>query len=137
MSPDALALLAAHRWPGNVRELRNVLEQAAARDDAPVLTAAHFAGLVEPAAPPAPVAPVAAAPTDIRVKPLREAVAEAERAAIQAALLAAGGVKVQAAKLLGISRAQLYEKLAHIDEVSGDPDESDSSRIPDTVGKLT
>jgi DNA-binding NtrC family response regulator len=28
LSPDSLALLAAHDWPGNVRELRNVLEHA-------------------------------------------------------------------------------------------------------------
>jgi DNA-binding NtrC family response regulator len=46
------------------------------------------------------------------VRTLREAVAAAEREEIQRALAVAAGVKSHAAKILGISRAQLYEKLA-------------------------
>jgi len=106
-----LARLAAHDWPGNVRELRNVLEQAAvAAGDADRIAPAHLNGLL-PAVAPAfpPEAPAAAGPGGLR--PLRETLAEAERAAILAALAAAGGVKLQAARLLGISRAQFYEKL--------------------------
>jgi DNA-binding NtrC family response regulator len=41
-------------------------------------------------------------------------VADAERQAILAALQAAGGRKSQAAQLLGISRATLYEKLSQL-----------------------
>jgi DNA-binding NtrC family response regulator len=45
------------------------------------------------------------------VRTLRNAVAAAEKAEILKALAIAKGVKLNAAKLLSISRAQLYEKL--------------------------
>ena len=54
------------------------------------------------AAPPAAAAPI---------KPLPQAIAELEMRAIREALAATGGNKLAAAKLLGISRATLYEKL--------------------------
>jgi DNA-binding NtrC family response regulator len=43
---------------------------------------------------------------------IAEVVAQAERDAIAAALRATRGNKAQAAKVLGISRAALYEKIA-------------------------
>jgi transcriptional regulator with PAS, ATPase and Fis domain len=64
-----------------------------------------------PAAPPAPPAPPApgSAPGG---QSLPEAIAALESQAIQAALQATGGNKLAAAKLLGIARATLYDKLA-------------------------
>jgi DNA-binding NtrC family response regulator len=56
------------------------------------------------------------------VRPLREVVAAAERNEILRALEATGGVKMHAAKLLGISRAQLYEKLGAFGVASEYPD---------------
>jgi DNA-binding NtrC family response regulator len=47
----------------------------------------------------------------LALRPLAEQVAELERRAIEAALLATKGNKLAAAKLLGISRAKLYERL--------------------------
>jgi transcriptional regulator with PAS, ATPase and Fis domain len=146
LAPDALAVLARHHWPGNIRELRNVLEQASLMTDDPVLTARHLeatplrrdgpggtvrAGLspvadraVQPASPaaaPAPVsAPDVAKPSVQRErKPLPQAVAELEEAAIRDALRATGGNKVAASRLLGISRATLYEKLATFPDMAG------------------
>jgi transcriptional regulator with PAS, ATPase and Fis domain len=104
LAPSALAALAAHAWPGNVRELRNVLEQAAMLTDHPRLGSAEFSSIL----PPAPRRPAAAAP----VRPLPQMIAELERSSIRTALETTGGNKVSAAKLLGISRATLYEKLA-------------------------
>ena len=48
------------------------------------------------------------------VRNLADAAADAERQAIESAMLATGGKKLPAAKLLGISRATLYEKLASL-----------------------
>ena len=45
------------------------------------------------------------------MRPLPQLVAELERRSIESALAATRGNKVSAAKLLGISRATLYEKL--------------------------
>lgn len=46
------------------------------------------------------------------MRSLPESVAQMERASIVAALKATGGRKAPAAKLLGISRSKLYDKLA-------------------------
>jgi transcriptional regulator with PAS, ATPase and Fis domain len=120
LTPSALRVLAVHPWRGNVRELRNVLEQAAMLTDNVRLTDADFApalassagvaaavaAAVDPARSPGTAAPPPA--------PLPQAIAELERKSILSALEATGGNKVSAARLLGISRATLYEKLAAI-----------------------
>jgi DNA-binding NtrC family response regulator len=51
------------------------------------------------------------------LRPLAEQVAELEREAIEAALAATSGNKLAAAKLLGISRAKLYERLEMVSEI--------------------
>ncbi len=105
LDPAALATLSAHAWPGNIRELNNALEQAVMLTDRRRLGAEDFAGIL-PAPLHAPT-PAAAAP----VRPLPQLIAELERSTIRSALAATGGNKVSAARLLGISRATLYEKL--------------------------
>jgi transcriptional regulator with PAS, ATPase and Fis domain len=112
LAADALDLLSRHPWPGNIRELRNVLEQVCLMTDESVLAADAFkAALPQAQAMPLPkLVAAAAAPTAI--KPLPLAVAELEASAIQAALRATQGNKLAAARLLGIARATLYEKLA-------------------------
>jgi DNA-binding NtrC family response regulator len=45
------------------------------------------------------------------IRPLPQAIAELEARAIREALAATGGNKLAASRLLGISRATLYEKL--------------------------
>ncbi len=122
MAADGLVRLMAHDWPGNVRELRNVLEQAMAQSDSRRLTSADFPMLPETQA--VALASTGAATNSLEqpVRPLREAVAIAERQEIMRALEATGGVKLHAAKLLGISRAQLYEKLAILGILSQETD---------------
>src|SRR5450830_635409 len=131
LTPQALALLQAQPWRGNIRELRNVLEQAALRSEGgpldlellsrvlqdsgltPVRPTAASLSPVSSASPSLP-APGAAASLAVGqgaqaagLRPL----AELERQAIAQALQATGGNKVAAARLLGISRATLYERL--------------------------
>ena len=119
LSPDALELLARQPWPGNIRELRNALEQASLMTDDGLLTARHFQAVLDDSASSAMPAAVAAqpgaeavAPKIAGVKSLPQAVAELEAQAIREALTATGGNKLAASRLLGISRATLYEKLS-------------------------
>lgn len=98
ITPSALRILATHRWPGNIRELRAVLEFAArgrARGD-----------ITEQDLPPTH-----------RRGPTRalSRMETAERDAILAALRAAGGNRVTAAKELGIGRTTLYDRLRRYD----------------------
>jgi len=113
VTPEGVARLAEYDWPGNVRELGNVLEQAATRGDQAILDADDFADIL-PTADSKPLE-TTSVPTD--VMPLREAVANAEKIAINAALKATNGNKSKAAKMLGISRAQFYEKMATLSEI--------------------
>jgi DNA-binding NtrC family response regulator len=123
LNADALDLLARHSWPGNIRELRNVLEQATLMTDDPSLGARHFGALlatVAPAGEALPQRPASAAAVVARAEaadaqawvPLPQAVAELEARAIAQALQRTSGNKLAAARLLGISRATLYQKLA-------------------------
>ncbi len=107
LAPSAVAALAAHDWPGNIRELRNVLERACALTDKVRLEAEDLAAIVT-------AKRSSALPRETSVRPLAAAVAETERDLIHAALRAAGGRKAKAARLLGISRAKLYDKLASL-----------------------
>jgi len=100
LSDEAIGWLSSQPWPGNIRELRNRLEQATMLAETDCLEPADFL----PAAVPAANAPMAVS--------LAVAVQRAEIEAIRAALLAAAGNKTEAARILGIGRATLYEKLA-------------------------
>jgi len=105
LAPSAIGALAAHDWPGNIRELRNVLEQAAMLTDKARLGAEDFARIL-------PTAGSAKALATGAMRPLPEQIAELERSSIRLALAATGGNKVSAARMLGISRATLYEKMS-------------------------
>ncbi|MCW7537227.1 sigma 54-interacting transcriptional regulator [Aquabacterium sp. A7-Y] len=128
LTPEAFEVLRRHPWRGNIRELRNVLEQVTMLCDDLRLDAQHFrrvlpqGELAAPAAPPLPQTAAPGQPAEAEaeaepgaapaIRPLPEAIAELERRSIEAALEATGGNKLAAARLLGISRATLYEKLA-------------------------
>ncbi|MCP1673832.1 transcriptional regulator with PAS, ATPase and Fis domain [Natronocella acetinitrilica] len=104
----AISLLAGHHWPGNVRELRNLLEQALTlSEQGELLDADHLRALLPSETAPRRLLGGATLP----VRPLQDVVQDAEREAIRAALTHANGNKARAARLLGIARSVLYEKL--------------------------
>lgn len=121
----AQALLAAQPWRGNIRELRNVLEQLALRSEGMQIDAAlveqvlRESGL-ERIEPPLPVraaaGPVEPAGSADDWVPLPERIARIEREAIAQALARTGGNRTAAARLLGISRASLYDKLGEMSD---------------------
>jgi transcriptional regulator with PAS, ATPase and Fis domain len=124
LSADAMQRLRAHAWRGNIRELRNVLEQASMLTDDLRLAASHFERVlprtldrVAPPVEPEAAAPAASDPPPA-VRPLPEQVAELERQAIAQALHVARGSRSAAARLLGISRATLYERLAQYPQIA-------------------
>jgi transcriptional regulator with PAS, ATPase and Fis domain len=112
---EAIALLTGQAWRGNIRELRNVLEQAAMRSDSLHITAPDIEEVLRESGvkqiAPAVTTAAASKPAANALRPLAEQVAQLEREAIEAALAATSGNKLAAAKLLGISRAKLYERL--------------------------
>jgi two-component system response regulator AtoC len=100
LSPDAVERLSAQTWPGNVRELQNALARAA------ILCRGHVIQARDLECGPAsadnpPVGPFA----------LRDILAETERRVIFQALEHEDWNRTQAAKLLGISRRQLFDKI--------------------------
>jgi len=93
----AIALLESHAWPGNVRELRNVIERAV------VLCAGS--DTIEPN----DLASIASAPAS--QGRLKDDLSKLERDRIIRTLDEAAGNQTRAAKLLGISRHALIDRL--------------------------
>jgi transcriptional regulator with PAS, ATPase and Fis domain len=119
LSADAIALLSAQTWRGNIRELRNVLEQSAMRSDSASIDRAQVEEVLKESGieriAPAVAASDASVSASDPLRPLAEQVAELERRAIAAAMEATGSNKLAASRMLGISRAKLYERLDNPD----------------------
>jgi transcriptional regulator with PAS, ATPase and Fis domain len=113
IEPTALAVLTQYRWPGNVRELMNVIESAYTFGQSAHITRADLpvAITLASAAARSEERPIAHRPLSF---------AEAERDLITRALASTGGNKLQAAKLLGVSRKKLYAKIAKYHIGNGD-----------------
>ncbi|NKI98219.1 DNA-binding NtrC family response regulator [Novosphingobium sp. SG707] len=118
---DAVAAMLGYGWPGNIRELENVIERGVimARDGEP-LRLHHIFGGGE-----------ALGPLPFRVRAggrvengqaAQEGddldLARSERRMIEQALARSGGNKARAARLLGITRAQLYYRLEQMGSTS-------------------
>jgi DNA-binding NtrC family response regulator len=113
LSEPALRALRAHDWPGNVRELRNTIQRAVALSEGDLIEVEHLGiGAPRPAGKAADnAAPAAVADIDWDGT-LENALAQVELAMLCRALEAAGGNRSEAARRLGLSRQQLYRKLA-------------------------
>ncbi len=106
LSREAVESMVAYDWPGNIRELSNVIERAiiVSGDREEILASDLSEGLLNPVS---------------RVKEPKESnptgrvlsLVEMESEYIRAVLHSVGGNKSRAARLLGISRKNLYDKL--------------------------
>ncbi len=103
VSAAAMAWLRAQPWPGNVRQLANCIERAMILCDGARLELRHVAAGAH--------APEAAAAAAIALPPGGVSLDEVERTLLQQALARSGGNKVQAAKLLGLTRNTLRYRL--------------------------
>ena len=94
---EAAKALQAYDWPGNVRELENTIERAVVLATSPLLTSASISLLG------AASAPTSGLPS-LR---LHQNIEWVERETIRRSLSQAGGIKKDAAELMGISQRAL------------------------------
>jgi DNA-binding NtrC family response regulator len=110
-----LDALGRHDWPGNIRQLRNVVERLAVMADGPVVGAREVLRELGRdrvvAAPDAGVAAAVAAVGEGATDPMRVQREQAELQAIRTTLDRCGGNRTTAARLLGVSRRTLYNRL--------------------------
>jgi len=110
LAPEATQLLEAYPWPGNVRELRNLIERVVLLEEGERLEADHLPPeMLGRRASPGPVA--AAAMRDVLSLPT---LAQIEMDHINEVLRLTSGNKSRAARILGISRQGLIEKLRRL-----------------------
>ena len=102
LAPEALTYLTAQPWPGNVRELQNVLARAA------ILARGRLIGVNDVQSSTPSVAPALASAGSLL---LRDILAETECRVIRQALEQEKWNRTQAARVLGISRRQLFDKI--------------------------
>jgi DNA-binding NtrC family response regulator len=102
LSDEAMAMLKGYDYPGNIRELKNIIER---------LTVLVPSATIQAWDLPADIS--SSFKEERRHIPLKlaEAVAMAEKACIVNALKESNGNKTEAARLMGISRKNLWEKL--------------------------
>ena len=103
VTPAALALLRAYRWPGNVRELRSLIERATLLCEA-AIDVVHL--------PEERMRRPAVATTPSALEDTRDDGAAIERQALEQALARTSGNQTEAAKLLGVSRRTLSNRLS-------------------------
>jgi two-component system response regulator PilR (NtrC family) len=108
LSPDAIRALEAYAFPGNARELENVVERAVALATGPIIGLGDLPGEISGAA--ARTTPALVALPDDGCN-LDDVLGELERRLILQALERSGGVRTQAAKLLGVTLRSLRYRL--------------------------
>lgn len=103
LNAEGLEILEGYSWPGNIRELENLFERLCVITNGTQIDTRLLAQhLVEPRKH-------SSAPKELL--PLEESVSAFEKKLIEDALKKSGGVKNQAAKMLGIRTSSLYYKM--------------------------
>jgi len=95
MSPEALEALRNYSWPGNIRELQNAIERAVVVGRPPVVRVEDLPVRV----------------TRVSPSPGRGSIAEVEKSHILSVLESTGWNISNAARILGVDRGTLYNKI--------------------------
>lgn len=101
LTTNCMACLQAYRWPGNVRELKNVIHRAVVTCSGDTIDPEHLPPRIRMASP---------QPENI-VLPVGMSLKMAEREIIRKTLRSTGFNRRRAARLLGISRSTMYNKI--------------------------
>jgi DNA-binding NtrC family response regulator len=140
ITEEAMALLMAYRWPGNIRELKNVMVEACVMAEAGPLTGRNLpARIMDPGAEESEAAPVeqllqeepsavrgepadpavpgreegqGAVPEEGIFLPLGASLEDVQKEYVLKTLVHCANNKTLAARMLGLSRKTLYDKLA-------------------------
>ncbi len=114
LSAEAVARLGELSWPGNVRELQSFIERLVVFAAGDKVTAADVERELARSQRSLSQTGSGQAPSSGRDSSLDAHRAVAEKAAVEEALQRAGGNRTVAARLLGVSRRTLYNKLAEL-----------------------
>lgn len=109
MTRRAQTKMAGYSWPGNVRELENVIGHACMMVDGPVIDIADLAETM-----------LGIPGEDVGQDETLLSLRELQVRHVSRVLALAGGNKLQAAKILGISRATIYQFLAQAKAATAD-----------------
>ncbi|PLR97633.1 sigma-54 interaction domain-containing protein [Bacillus sp. T33-2] len=113
LSAEVIEKLEQHNWPGNIRELENVLERAINVLDGNIVRIAHLPlYLRDQDTETESICEFISSKNEavIKVQPLKETMALVEKQSILHALRVTKGNKLEAARLLHISKTSFYEK---------------------------
>ncbi|KKM11899.1 Fis family transcriptional regulator [Clostridiales bacterium PH28_bin88] len=110
LAPAPWNLFRTYHWPGNVRELENVIERAFNVVEGNVILVQDLPAYLSKFTHSGKIL--------AKQQTLHSLLEQTEKAAIKEALSITQGNKVQAARLLGISRAWIYQKITkyHLEE---------------------
>ena len=101
LSPDARKKLSRYKWPGNVRELKNVIEALIlSQSNGDAIDSRRVTEFLS---------------GRDHDSGLKDRIADLERDEIDRVMKVCGGNRTEAAKMLGISRKTLWQKLKDLD----------------------
>jgi len=111
----------AYHWPGNVRELKNAVERAVIMSRGPKITATDVA--------PRHLRSSGEIPASVTI-PVGSSVAEARRQLVLRTFASTGGNADRAAKMLGVSQAELRAELAAMMDANGGGSAGGGAKAP-------